>query len=102
MECTISLPLTDEALSLALDGLADQETLQHLSQCPACNARLTNMRRLDVTLQQRLRRFDCPPGQVLADYQLGLLDADTAIVVKQHLTQCPRCQNDLAILIQFL
>jgi len=102
MECIISLPLTDEALSLALDGLADQETQEHLLRCPACSASLTNMRRFDVALQQRLRRFDCPSPQELADYHFGLLDTEQAAAVKQHLTQCPRCQNDLAVLIQFL
>ncbi|MBA3873912.1 MAG: hypothetical protein H0X30_32675 [Anaerolineae bacterium] len=102
MECIISQPLSDEALSLALDGLANQETQEHLLQCPACNARLTNMKRLDFVLQQRLRRFDCPSPQELADYQTGLLDADPTTVVKQHLADCPRCQNDLAMLKQFL
>lgn len=100
MEC--DTPLTDEELSSALDGLADDKTQQHLAQCPACAARLAEFRRLDTVLQQRLRRFECPSPQRLADYHAGMLDTSDAAAVQEHLERCPRCQSELEMLVGFL
>lgn len=100
MEC--ETPLTDDELSLALDGLAEETTMRHLAQCSACSARLAEMRRMDQVLQRRLRRFKCPSPQRLADFHAGMLDTDAAAAVQAHLEDCPRCQAELEMLIQFL
>lgn len=102
MECKLPPPLTDEALSLVLDGEANQEIREHLSLCPSCTARLNQMKQFESSLRQRLKRFDCPSPQQLGDYQLGLLEADEAEAIQRHLEQCPRCKAELAMLIQFL
>jgi hypothetical protein len=94
--------LTDDALSLALDGFADEDTQRHLAQCPACAARLEDMRLFDNRLRGRLRRFECPPPQQLIEYQLKMLSGDEAERVKKHVADCPRCQRDLAELDGFL
>jgi hypothetical protein len=85
-----------------LDGFADEDTQRHLAQCLACAARLQNMRQFDRGLQRRLKRFDCPSPQQLADYETGMLDAETSNIVHRHVAQCPRCLEDLRALEQFL
>ncbi len=100
--CSAPPPLSDEALSLALDGLADEATLKHLAACHGCSTRLADMKYLEDALMTRLERFDCPPAQRLVDYQFGILDATTAAEVRLHLARCPRCQDELALLDPFL
>ncbi len=102
MECSYPPPLTDDVLALALDGFADEDTQRHLAQCLACATRLQNMRQFDRGLQRRLKRFDCPSPQQLADYDTGMLDAEASNIVQRHVAQCPRCQEDLRALEQFL
>ncbi|MBE0689280.1 MAG: zf-HC2 domain-containing protein [Anaerolineae bacterium] len=100
--CSTPPPLSEEALSLALDGLADEETQRHLALCPGCSARLADMKQFEDALMKRLGRFDCPPAQELTDYQFGMLDEAKATAVRQHLASCPRCQDELALLTPFL
>lgn len=102
MICINPPALSDEALSLALDGLADAEIQQHLDQCPACAERLAKMKHFERTLQAHLRRFDCPPAQDLADFHAGMLDEEAAAVVSDHLAHCPVCRAELEMLSQFL
>jgi hypothetical protein len=101
MECTTPPALTDEALSAILDGEFDASIEQHLSQCPACAARLAEMRQMDM-LFHSLRRIECPSPQIIGDFHLGFLDDAHAALVRQHLEACPRCQDELATLIEFL
>lgn len=102
MKCISPPALTDEALSLALDDLADAPTQRHLAECAWCKSRLESMKRMDTTLQGHLRRFDCPPAQRLTDFHMGMLAASEADVIQKHVTSCPRCQADLAALTSFL
>ncbi|MCC6616923.1 MAG: zf-HC2 domain-containing protein [Anaerolineae bacterium] len=94
--------MSEEALSLALDGLADKAIQNHLASCPGCAARLAEMKQFEDALMKRLARFDCPPAQQLTDFQFGMLDSANAAAVRQHLAICPRCQDELALLIPFL
>jgi len=102
MDCHTPPPLTDEALSLVLDGIEDSATRRHLAQCPACAARLAAMQRLEAFVGKRLGRFECPSPQRLGDYHAGMLPVDAAEAVRQHLDICPRCQDELEMLVQFL
>jgi hypothetical protein len=102
MECRLPPPLNDDALSLALDGLVDEETQHHLLECPACSLRLQNMRQFDMNLQKRLKRFECPSVQSLADYYAGILDVDVTEAIRRHVENCPRCQKDIWAMEQFL
>lgn len=56
----------------------------------------------DRRLHQLLYRFDCPDGEALGNYHLGLADAESAAVLERHLAKCPRCQADLATLVSFM
>jgi hypothetical protein len=102
MKCFSPPPLTDEMLALILDGHEDEDGQRHLAQCPACAARLAKMRRFDSALQERLHRFECPSPQRLADYHAGMLDTIGAESIRQHLTRCPRCQEELNMLDEFI
>jgi hypothetical protein len=102
MTCITPPALSDEALSLALDGLADAKTQQHLDQCSGCAERLARMRHFESALQTRLRRFDCPSPQDLADFHIGMLEERDTEAVREHLVHCPRCQAEINMLRQFL
>ena len=56
MLCSAPPPLTDDQLSAALDGEADQVVLDHLERCPSCTARLEQARRAERALAGRLYR----------------------------------------------
>jgi hypothetical protein len=101
MECSTPPALTDEELSAVLDGEFDRSIQQHLSRCPGCAARLAEMRQMD-RLFHSLKRIECPSPQQLADFHMGFLDNEHANIIQQHLESCPRCQDELAILINFL
>jgi len=101
MECSTPPALTDEDLSAILDGEFDHTLQLHLSRCPGCAARLAEMGQMDEVFHS-MRRIECPSPQQIADYHLKLLDAESASVVQQHLAYCPRCQDELAILEDFL
>ena len=101
MECSTPPALTDEELSATLDGEFDATIQQHLSQCPACAARLAEMRQMDMVFHS-LRRIECPSPQIIGDFHLKFLDDAQATLVQQHLASCPRCQDELAILKDFL
>jgi len=102
MKCQYPPPLSEETLSLVLDGLSDPQTDQHLLQCPSCKERLRDMQQLDASVQQRFRRFECPAPKELGDYHARMLDADKTETIRQHLYLCPLCQDDLNTLIAFL
>lgn len=102
MTCINPPALSDEALSLALDGLADAKTQQHLDQCAGCAERLDRMRQFENALQTRLRRFDCPSAQDLTDFYAGMLDETDTEEIQSHVAHCPRCQAEIDMLGQFL
>jgi hypothetical protein len=102
MDCSSPPPLTDEALSLVLDGFGNVETEWHLALCPACAARLTDIQQWEASLRRQLRRSQCPSPQHLGDYHAGMLEADDSEAVHQHVAGCPHCQHELALLEEFL
>jgi hypothetical protein len=60
------------------------------------------MKRLERELQRRLRRFECPSPQQLGDYQAGMLDAESQRAVSEHIAVCPRCEQELQTLVEFM
>lgn len=99
--CAFPPPLTDDQLSQVLDEAAEGEILEHLEGCSLCRARLERLRRFDRALSGKLRRFDCPTAQTLANYSLSLLEPAEAEEIAQHLTYCVRCQQELTMLEAF-
>ena len=102
MRCIIPPQLSDDDLSAVLDGLVDDQIQKHLEACPACAARLQRMEQLDLSLQQQLKRFECPTTLQLGDYHLHMLEPEAIKKIEQHLEICPLCRNELTMLVQFL
>ena len=103
MECSEPGLIRDEELLAYLAGERVRPVVeQHLTRCPRCSAQLADFRRLELTLISKFYRWDCPPAQVLGEYQLGLLDAETTRAVKFHLRACVACSVELGWLTEFL
>ncbi len=56
---------------------------------------------LEEALTRQLLRFRCPDPHVLGEFSLGVLEEGQEDV-RAHVTQCPRCQEELAALEGFL
>lgn len=103
MECNEPGLIRDEDLLAYLAGERVRLVVeQHLAGCPNCSSHLADLRRLELRLSSKLYRWDCPPNQVLGEYELGLLDAEAALAVKFHLRACVACSAELSMLGEFL
>jgi len=103
MECIEPGTIHDEELLAYLAGEIVQPIVQqHLARCQSCSAKLADFRRVERSLTRKLYRLDCPPNQVLGEYQLGLLTNERASAVQLHLSSCVLCSAEIATLSQFL
>ena len=103
MECSEPGIIRDEELLAYLSGEQVRPVVQqHLSRCPRCSSLLADYRRIELSLTSKLYRWDCPPNQILGEYQLGLLHTDLATNVKVHLSTCVLCAAEVAALAEFL
>ncbi len=95
MECSEPGTIRDEELLAYLAGEKVRPVVQqHLLRCQRCSSLLADYRRMDLSLTSKLYRWDCPPNQVLGEYQLGLLSNDFAAGVKFHLSTCVLCSAE--------
>ncbi len=103
MECSEPGLIRDEELLAYLAGERVRPVVeQHLTRCPRCSAQLADFRRLELSLLSKLYRWDCPPNQVLGEYQLGMLDRETSLAVELHLRTCVACSVELSTAREFL
>ncbi len=103
MECSEPGTIRDEELLAYLAGeIVRPVAQQHLDRCQSCSAKLADFRRVERSLTRKLYRLDCPPNQVLGEYQLGVLNNEQASAVKLHLSTCVLCSVEIATLSQFL
>src|SRR5256885_7278656 len=103
MECSEPGTIRDEELLAYLAGeIVRSGVQQHLARCQSCSAKLADFRRVERSLTRKLHRWDCPPNQVLGEYQLGLLGNESETAVKSHLSSCVLCSVEIATLSQFL
>ena len=103
MECSAPGTIHDEELLAYLAGERVSPTVsQHLANCQSCTSKLADYRRIEKTLISRLYRWNCPPNQILGEYELGLLSGEIADAVKTHLSTCALCTADVATLADFL
>lgn len=103
MECLEPGAIHDEELLAYLAGEKVRPLVeQHLTACQYCANRLAEYRRLELTLSSKLFRRDCPPTQVLGEYELGLLSKELTAAVKNHLSLCKQCTAEVASLTVFL
>ncbi len=103
MECTTPGAVRDEELLAYLAGEPVRPfVVQHLAQCQRCSSLLATYRRLEHVLSSKLYRQDCPPSQVLGEYQLGLLSKEMTAAVQNHLSICRFCAAEVTMLADFL
>ena len=103
MECIEPGAIRDEELLAYLAGEHVRPLVkQHLARCQRCTSQLAAYKRIESTLTSKLYRFDCPPNQVLGEYQLGILSKELSAAVNNHLSICTLCKAEVATLAEFL
>ncbi len=103
MECLEPGAIHDEELFAYLAGEKVRPLVkQHLTTCQYCANRLAEYRRLELTVSSKLFRWDCPPTQVLGEYELGMLSKELSAAVQNHLNICVLCAAEVASLTGFL
>lgn len=101
MACCLPPPLTDDQLSMLIDGVADPELEAHVARCAFCATRLEQARAVERFVHATLQG-GCPSPQQLGEYHLRLLAADEERRVRTHLEQCAACRAELEELQLFL
>src|SRR5438309_10603318 len=103
MECSEPGAIRDEELLAYLAGeKVRPKVVRHLARCQRCTAQLAAYERVELALTSKLYRWDCPPSQVLGEYQLGLLSKELTAAVNNHLAMCVLCATEVATLTEFL
>jgi len=103
MECNASGAIRDEELLAYLAGeMVRPFVTEHLTHCQRCAAQLVSYQELESLLTSKLYRLDCPPNEVLGEYQLGMLSAAMTAAVRHHLDICVLCTAEVAVLEGFL
>ena len=103
MECTKPGAIRDEELLAYLAGENVRPfVVQHLAECQHCSSQMAAYQRVELALTSKLYRWDCPPSQVLGEYQLGLLSKELTAAVKNHLAMCVLCATEVVTLTEFL
>lgn len=103
MECSEPGALRDEELLAYLAGeQVRPAVVEHLAHCQRCTLQLATYRHIELDLLSNLYRWDCPPSQVLGEYQLGMLSQAQNSAVMNHLNRCLLCTAEVATLNEFL
>lgn len=103
MECTKPGAIRDEELLAYLAGENVRPfVVQHLAECQHCSSQLAAYQRIELELTSKLYRWDCPPSQVLGEYQLGMLSKELTAAINNHLAMCVLCATEVATLTEFL
>ena len=103
MECSKPGAIRDEELIAYLAGeQVRPAVIAHLAGCERCSNQLATYRRMDLRLLKKLYRWDCPPSQLLGEYQMGLLQGNDAFRIKNHLNMCLSCAAEVTVLTEFL
>jgi hypothetical protein len=103
MECSEPGAIRDEELVAYLAGETVRPVVvEHLAHCQRCSLQLATYQRVELELLSKLYRWDCPPSQVLGEYQIGMLQQGQGVAVKNHLRACVLCTAEVATLTEFL
>ncbi len=103
MECSKPGTIRDEELIACLAGEQIRPVvIEHLAECERCSYQLATYKRMDHRLFKKLYRWDCPPSQVLGEYQMGLLQGNEVAWIKNHLNMCVSCAAEVTVLTEFL
>lgn len=89
----------DEAILFAyLDDQVSAEQRLAIESRPACLARVRTIAAEIAQLEALLYRVTCPDSEQLVAYQERQLEGTPLLVLRQHLDQCQRCQEELALI----
>lgn len=102
MKCISSPALDDTQIVRYIEGEADEAVVTHIKECAFCSEKGAQWSQLQNRLKKQLYRVACPTSMELGDYHLGLLPASQALVVAQHVRECPLCRGEVAKLDGFL
>jgi hypothetical protein len=103
MECSSPGVIRDEELLAFAVGEKVRPTVEaHVASCQYCANWVAEIRGLERSLIHKLYRWDCPPNQILGEYQVGLLSSDVEKAVQAHLKTCVLCAAEVATFIEFM
>jgi hypothetical protein len=103
MECSTPGVIREEELLAFAAGEKVRPAVEaHLASCQRCSTWVAEIRGLERSLIQKLYRWDCPPNQILGEYQMGLLSSDVEKAVQLHLKKCVLCAAEVATFIEFM
>jgi hypothetical protein len=102
MKCITSPALDDIQILSFAEGEADDAVVAHIKECTYCSEKVRQWTQLQNRLRRHFYRGSCPTPMELGDYHLGYLSASQALVVSQHLRECPLCRREIATLEDFL
>ena len=102
MKCISSPALDDVQIMRYVEGEGDDAVESHIRECPYCREKATTWTQLQNRLQKQLYRASCPSPMELGEYHLRLLPSPQALVIAQHVRECPLCRREMAELEDFL
>lgn len=83
-------------LEAYLHGNASPKIVQHVARCPACSARIDELRSFHHRLQRALARVDCPSTEALLQHRWRQLPQLKAREIDAHLKLCGACRAEYA------
>ncbi len=103
MECNTPGVIRDEELLAFAAGEKVRPAVEaHVASCQYCATWVAEARGLERSLTKKLYRWDCPPNQILGEYQMGLLSSEMEKAVQAHLKKCVLCAAEVATFIEFM
>jgi hypothetical protein len=102
MKCITSPALEDTQIVSYMEGEADAVVVAHINECAFCRERAERWTLLQNGLKKQLYRVTCPTSMELGDYHLKLLPAPQALIIAQHVRECPLCRREVAELEDFV
>lgn len=79
-------------------GMVDEKIALSIEASVACMYQVEQLKDELGDFLQISYRYNCPPPETLVDYQQKTLSGTDRLVAFRHITQCVRCQEDLAML----
>lgn len=87
--------VTEDDLQAYAQGEILPEIAAHVADCLVCQEKVITYRQLYSNVQSFLWRQDCPPVEILQDFQAGYL-AEKKNSIEAHIAVCPHCQAELS------
>jgi hypothetical protein len=82
-------------------GDAPPELIAAVERSPACRQAARQLADEIDPLLSILYRISCPDEDTLVDFQEGLLDGTSRLVIHKHIADCPLCKKELSMLRAF-